>query len=74
MAFTLQKRFRSTFVVCKAETLKSLGADHVISSKTDPNWGATAKRLTSRKGVDNVIEVGGLNTLTQSLKAVKLRG
>lgn len=51
-------------VICKAETLKSLGADHVISSKTDPNGGATPKRLTSRKeGVDNVIEVGGLNTL-----------
>jgi NADPH:quinone reductase-like Zn-dependent oxidoreductase len=59
----------------KAETLKKLGADHIINYKADPNWGETAKGLTSGKeGVDNVMEVGGPKTLAQSLKAVKLEG
>jgi len=37
--------------------------------------GEAAKDLTmGKEGVDNVIEVGGPNTLGQSLKAVKLEG
>lgn len=59
----------------KEETLKKLGADHVINYKEDPNWGETAKKLSSDgEGVHHVIEVGGANTMTQSLKAVRLEG
>ena len=59
----------------KAQTLKKLGADHVLNYKTDQNWGATAKSLTPGKlGVHHVVEVGGPNTLAQSFKAIKIDG
>jgi NADPH:quinone reductase-like Zn-dependent oxidoreductase len=50
----------------KAETLKKLGADHVINYKEDANWGETAKKLTpGGEGVTHVIEVGGPTTMKQ---------
>ncbi|RYP57343.1 hypothetical protein DL769_009550 [Monosporascus sp. CRB-8-3] len=59
----------------KAQTLKRLGAHHVINYKEDANWGETAKKLTpGGAGVDHVVEVGGAGTLEQSLKAVKFEG
>ena len=59
----------------KAETLKKLGADHVINYKDDPNWGETARKLTPNgEGVDHILEVGGQSSLEQSLKAIKLEG
>lgn len=58
----------------KEATLKKLGADHVINYKEDANWGETAKKLTGGIGVDHVVEVGGANTLQQSLRAVKMEG
>jgi NADPH:quinone reductase-like Zn-dependent oxidoreductase len=59
----------------KEELLKKLGADHVINYRKDPNWGETAKKLTpGGEGVDNVIEVGGQGTMTQSLAAVRMEG
>ncbi|KAH8655461.1 hypothetical protein BX600DRAFT_69103 [Xylariales sp. PMI_506] len=59
----------------KIETLKKLGADHVINYKDDPSWGKTAKRLSpGGEGVDHVIEVGGAATMGQSFDAVKLEG
>lgn len=55
--------------------MKTLGADHVLNYKTDPNWGETARKLTpGGEGVDHVIEVGGEATLGQSLKATKHEG
>ncbi|KAI9797450.1 MAG: hypothetical protein M1833_005490 [Piccolia ochrophora] len=59
----------------KAQTLKDLGVQHVINYKTDPNWGETAKSLTPDKlGVQHIIEVGGANTMAQSLKAIAIDG
>jgi len=59
----------------KAETLKKLGADHVINYREDPNWGETARKLTANgAGADHIIEVGGEHTMSQSLKAVKFGG
>lgn len=59
----------------KMETLKKLGADHVINYREDKNWGETARKLTvNEQGVDHVIEVGGEDTMGQSLKAVKYEG
>ncbi|OTB03261.1 hypothetical protein M426DRAFT_181759 [Hypoxylon sp. CI-4A] len=59
----------------KEETLKKLGADHVINYKEDPNWGETAKKLSrDGQGVDHIVEVGGANTLAQSFKAIKFEG
>ncbi|KAI9002345.1 hypothetical protein BC832DRAFT_116142 [Gaertneriomyces semiglobifer] len=59
----------------KAERLKLLGAAHVINYRADASWGETARLLTpGNQGFDNVIDVGGMSTLHQSLKAVKLDG
>lgn len=59
----------------KAETLKKLGADHVINYKEDPNWGETAKKFTPNgRGVEHVVEVGGPTTMKQSLAAIRIDG
>ncbi|ROW15607.1 hypothetical protein VPNG_02201 [Cytospora leucostoma] len=59
----------------KCETLRKMGADHVINYREDPSWGATAKKLTTGgAGVDHVIEVGGAGTFEQSCAAIKLEG
>ncbi|KAK4979471.1 hypothetical protein LTR28_004460 [Elasticomyces elasticus] len=58
----------------KAAKLKSLGADHVINYRDDPSWGETAKKLTGGRGVQHVLEVGGPNTMAQSLKAIGYEG
>ncbi|KAK5115596.1 hypothetical protein LTR85_009767 [Meristemomyces frigidus] len=58
----------------KAEKLKSFGADEVINYKDDSNWGETAKKLTGGRGVQHILEVGGPNTMAQSLKAISIDG
>lgn len=58
----------------KCETLKKLGADHVINYKEDATWGETAKKLTGGAGVHHVVEVGGAGTLQQSCAAIRFEG
>ncbi|KAJ4204151.1 hypothetical protein NW759_014988 [Fusarium solani] len=55
----------------KARKLKALGAHHVINYKEDSDWGSTAKKLSPRGvGCTHVIEVGGPNTMRQSLDCI----
>ena len=58
----------------KAEKLKQLGADHVLNYKEDPNWGETAKKIAGGVGVQYILEVGGPNTMAQSLNAISFEG
>lgn len=58
----------------KLEKLKALGADHVINYKDTPEWGKAAKALTGGKGVDEIVEIGGPGTLTQSIAAARIGG
>lgn len=59
----------------KKQRLEELGAKHVLNYRTDLKWGETAKKLTPGKvGLDVVVDVGGLNTLGQSLKATRVDG
>jgi NADPH:quinone reductase-like Zn-dependent oxidoreductase len=58
----------------KLERVKGLGADHTINYKSDPEWGATVRRLTGGVGVDHVVETGGPGTLGQSIEAVRIGG
>ena len=58
----------------KLERARHLGADEVINYQRTPDWDQEALRLTSGKGVDHVIEVGGLATLPRSLNAVRING
>lgn len=55
----------------KLARARTLGADHLINYRTTPEWGRAARDLTSGRGVDNVIEVGGAATMIQSLLAVR---
>ena len=50
-----------------------LGASHGINYKETPKWGKEARAL-SGGGVDHVVEVGGADTLAQSLSTVRVGG
>src|SRR5262249_8351251 len=54
----------------KIEKLKALGADATINYKTTPEWGKLARQLTGH-GVDLVVEVGGVGTLNESIRAAR---
>lgn len=58
----------------KLDRAKELGADHGIHYEEDESWGDTARELTGGRGVDVVVEVGGGETLPQSLRAVRMGG
>lgn len=64
----------TTSSAAKVETLKKLGADHVINYRETPNWGEQAKEITGGTGVQHVVEVGGPKTMAQSLKAIAIDG
>jgi NADPH:quinone reductase-like Zn-dependent oxidoreductase len=57
----------------KIERLKALGADITLNYKTTPDWGKKAREITGR-GVDLVVEVGGVGTLNESIRATKIGG
>jgi NADPH:quinone reductase-like Zn-dependent oxidoreductase len=58
----------------KLEKLKVLKADDTINYKTTPEWGKRARLLTNGRGVDLVIEVGGIGTLNESIRATRIGG
>lgn len=60
----------------KASRLKALGAAHVINYRKSPqDWGVIAESLTPQgRGIDFVIDIGGNETLAQSLAAVRVDG
>ncbi|MEQ9520425.1 MAG: NAD(P)-dependent alcohol dehydrogenase [Parvibaculum sp.] len=58
----------------KLERAKALGADHLINYKTTPDWASEARKLTGGRGVDHIVEVGGAETLQQSIAAARLGG
>src|SRR5579875_3200647 len=53
---------------------KQLGADELINYKTTPEWDEEVMKLTGRRGVDHVVEVGGSGTLPRSFHAVRVGG
>ncbi|MGJ4926115.1 zinc-dependent alcohol dehydrogenase family protein [Bradyrhizobium sp. HKCCYLS2038] len=57
----------------KIARLKDLGADVTLNYKTTPDWGKQARELT-RQGVDLVVEVGGVGTLNESIRATRIGG
>ena len=58
----------------KLEKVRALGADHVINYRTTPEWGKAVREMTDGAGVDHVVEVGGADTLRQSIRAVRVGG
>jgi NADPH:quinone reductase-like Zn-dependent oxidoreductase len=57
----------------KIERLKALGADVTLNYKTTPEWGKLARQATGH-GVDLVVEVGGVGTLNESIRATRIGG
>ncbi|MBJ6725340.1 zinc-dependent alcohol dehydrogenase family protein [Geomesophilobacter sediminis] len=58
----------------KLARARTLSADHTINYKTYPNWSDQVLELTRGRGVDHVIEVGGPDTLPQSIRASRIGG
>jgi NADPH:quinone reductase-like Zn-dependent oxidoreductase len=54
----------------KLARARTLGADDTINYRSTPDWDAEVLRLTNKRGVDHIVEVGGAGTLPRSLKAV----
>lgn len=78
-ALQIAKRMGATVIATsssekKIDRLKALGVDHTINYRKEENWGARVRELTSGKGADHVIEVGGAGTLGQSISAVRVGG
>ncbi len=58
----------------KLARARALGAYHTINYKQYPNWADQVLDLTDGRGVDHVIEVGGPDTLPQSISACRIGG
>ena len=58
----------------KLERARDLGAAETINYKDTPDWGKAVKGLTDGQGVDLVVEVGGAETLPESIKALRPGG
>src|SRR5690606_8409724 len=58
----------------KLSRLKALGADEVINYRQTPDWGKVAMEMTDDRGVDHVLDVGGPDTLEQSMLAAGVGG
>jgi NADPH:quinone reductase-like Zn-dependent oxidoreductase len=58
----------------KLDRLTALGADHVINHREVEAWSEPVLKLTGGLGVDHIVEVGGPNTLRQSMIAARTGG
>lgn len=52
----------------------AMGADAGINYRTTPEWGRRARDIVAREGLDYIVDVGGQDTLPQSLRAVRAGG
>lgn len=66
--------FATTSSAERAERLKALGADHVVNYRETSEWGQAVLDLTGGKGIDVAVEVGGPNTLPQTIVAMRTGG
>ncbi len=58
----------------KLERLRALGADETINYREVPEWGKAVLGLTDGIGADLVVEVGGADTIAQSMRATRADG
>jgi NADPH:quinone reductase-like Zn-dependent oxidoreductase len=78
-ALQLAKQMGATVIATsssdeKLEKARALGADHLINYRRDTDWSAKVLEFTNGRGVDNVVEVGGPDTLAQSIRACRIGG
>src|SRR6266702_125906 len=58
----------------KIERVRILGADHAVNYHRHKDWAAQVLEFTKGRGVDHVLEVGGPDTLPQSIRACRVGG
>ncbi|WP_158816751.1 NAD(P)-dependent alcohol dehydrogenase [Methylocapsa sp. S129] len=58
----------------KAERLRQLGADEVVNYRSSPEWHLVVRERTGGRGVDHVVETGGLDTMPRSIAAAAEEG
>ena len=58
----------------KVQRLLDLGADAVIDSRRNPEWGKAVRDATGGRGADLIVETMGPDTIEQSMRAVGLHG
>jgi len=58
----------------KLEKLVALGADAVINYKANPEWHEEVLRLTDQTGADATLDIGGEQSISSSLRSVKIEG
>jgi NADPH:quinone reductase-like Zn-dependent oxidoreductase len=58
----------------KLARARELGASDGVNYRAHPEWHTEVLRLTNGRGVDHVVEVGGVGTLSRSIEAARLGG
>jgi NADPH:quinone reductase-like Zn-dependent oxidoreductase len=58
----------------KLAKVKQLGADAGINYVSTPEWSKATREITSSRGFDHIVELGGEKTLPQSLRAIRPGG
>ena len=58
----------------KLEKAKAMGANAVVNYRRVPEWGKAVREMAGGEGVDHIVEVGGEQTLNQSLRAIRIGG
>ena len=58
----------------KLARLRALGSDQTINYREVPEWGKQALEMTGGIGADLVVEVGGADTIAQSIRATRADG
>ena len=58
----------------KLQRAVELGADATINYKTHPDWDKEAWRLTGKRGADQILDVGGPDTLGKAVNSVAAGG
>ena len=58
----------------KLRRVQALGAQGAINYRTTPGWADRVREMTGGHGADLVIDVGGKETLEQSVKSLAYRG
>ncbi len=58
----------------KLARAKAMGADAGINYRSEPEWHRKVRGISGERGADLVVELGGAQSLDQSLRAVRISG
>lgn len=58
----------------RCQRLRALGADELINYRETPEWAPRVRELTGGRGADLTVDVGGAQTIEQSLTATSRAG